>query len=64
MNRKAELVGYTNCGGCPGGNIEYAPEEMKKNGADVIHVATGFLVGYARVRTSTTGDLSHKISIF
>jgi predicted metal-binding protein len=39
-------VGYPNCGGCPGGNIEYAPEEMKKNGADVIHVATGFLVGY------------------
>jgi predicted metal-binding protein len=29
-----ELVGFTTCGGCPGGNIEYAPEEMKKNGAD------------------------------
>ncbi len=41
-----ELVGYTTCGGCPGGNIEYAPEEMKKNGAEVIHLATGFLVGY------------------
>jgi len=41
-----ELVGYTNCGGCPGGNIEYAPEEMKKNGAEVIHLATGFVVGY------------------
>ncbi len=25
-----ELVGYTTCGGCPGGNIEYAPEEMKR----------------------------------
>jgi predicted metal-binding protein len=44
--RDVELVGYTTCGGCPGGNIEYAPEEMKKNGADVIHLATGFLVGY------------------
>jgi predicted metal-binding protein len=42
-----ELVGYTNCGGCPGGNIEYAPEEMKKNGAMVIHFATGFVVGYS-----------------
>jgi len=21
------LVGYTTCDGCPGGNIEYAPEE-------------------------------------
>ena len=41
-----ELVGYTNCGGCPGGNIEYAPEEMKKNGAEVVHFATGFVVGY------------------
>jgi predicted metal-binding protein len=41
-----ELVGYTNCGGCPGGNIEYAPEEMKKNGAELIHLATGFVVGY------------------
>jgi predicted metal-binding protein len=41
-----EIVGYTTCGGCPGGNIEYAPEEMKKNGAEVIHLATGLLVGY------------------
>jgi predicted metal-binding protein len=41
-----ELVGYTGCGGCPGGNVEYAPAEMKKNGAQVIHLATGLLVGY------------------
>jgi predicted metal-binding protein len=41
-----ELVGYTSCGGCPGGNIEYAPEELKKNGAEVIHFATGMVVGY------------------
>lgn len=41
-----ELVGFTTCGGCPGGNIEHAPEEMKKNGAEVIHLATGFVVGY------------------
>lgn len=41
-----ELVGYTACGGCPGGNIEYTPEEMIKNGAEVIHLATGFVVGY------------------
>lgn len=40
------MVGYTTCGGCPGGNIEYAPEEMKKNGAEVIHLATGLVVGY------------------
>ena len=44
--KDVELVGYTTCGGCPGGNIEYAPEEMKKNGATHIHLATGFLVGY------------------
>jgi predicted metal-binding protein len=41
-----EIVGYTRCGGCPGGNIEYAPQEMINNGAEVIHLATGFLVGY------------------
>ncbi|RPI66414.1 MAG: CGGC domain-containing protein [Ignavibacteriales bacterium] len=44
--REVELVAYTTCGGCPGGNIEYAPEEMKKNGAEVIHFATGMVVGY------------------
>lgn len=43
---EVEVVGYTTCGGCPGGNIETAPEEMKENGAEVIHLATGLLVGY------------------
>ena len=41
-----EIAGYTSCGGCPGGNIEYAPEEMIKNGAETIHFATGLVVGY------------------
>ena len=41
-----EIVGFTSCGGCPGGNIEHAPEEMIKNGVNVIHLATGFVVGY------------------
>jgi predicted metal-binding protein len=41
-----EIVGYTTCGGCPGGNIEYSPEEMIKNGAEVIHLATGLVVGF------------------
>jgi predicted metal-binding protein len=44
--KDVELVGYTSCGGCPGGNIEHAPEELKKNGAEVIHFATGMVVGY------------------
>jgi predicted metal-binding protein len=43
---EVELVGFTTCGGCPGGNVEYAPAEMKKNGADIIHFATGLVVGY------------------
>ncbi|MBN2258018.1 MAG: CGGC domain-containing protein [Anaerolineaceae bacterium] len=46
LKSEVELVGYTTCNGCPGGNIEYAGEEMVKNGAQVIHLATGFLVGY------------------
>ncbi len=41
-----EIVGFSYCGGCPGGNIESVPEEMKKNGAQVIHLATGLIVGY------------------
>lgn len=41
-----EIIGYSTCGGCPGGNVESVPEEMKKNGANVIHLATGLVVGY------------------
>lgn len=44
--QEVELVGYTGCDGCPGGNIEYACDEMVGNGADVIHFATGMVVGY------------------
>lgn len=43
---EVELVGFTTCDGCPGGNIEYAGDEMVKNGAEVIHLATGMVVGY------------------
>lgn len=45
-DENVEIVGYTSCGGCPGGNIEYIPDEMKKNGAEIIHFATGMVVGY------------------
>jgi len=45
-DEEVELVGYTTCDGCPGGNIEHAPAEMIKNGAEVIHLATGLIVGY------------------
>jgi len=43
---EVELVGYTSCDGCPGGNVEYAVDEMKKNGVEVVHLATGLIVGY------------------
>jgi len=45
-NMEVEVVGYTTCDGCPGGNVEYAVEEMKGNGAEAIHLATGLVVGY------------------
>ncbi len=45
-DEEIQVVGYSHCGGCPGGNIEYVPAEMKKNGAEVIHLATGLVVGY------------------
>ena len=41
-----ELVGYTTCDGYPGGYIEYTREEMERNGARVIRLATGLVVGY------------------
>jgi predicted metal-binding protein len=44
--KDVELVGYTTCDGCPGGNVEYAGDEMVANGANVIHLATGMVVGY------------------
>ena len=44
--KEVEVIGYTSCGDCPGGNIEYAPAEMKKDGVEVIHFATGMVVGY------------------
>ncbi len=55
-NQEIQIVGYSYCGGCPGGNIEYVPEEMKNNGAEVIHLATGLVVGYPpcpRIRNFT-----------
>ena len=45
-NIDVELVGYTSCDGCPGGNIEYAVDEMMKNNVTKIHLATGLIVGY------------------
>ncbi len=45
-DEELQLVGYSTCGGCPGGNVEYVPEEMIRNGAEVIHLATGMVVGY------------------
>jgi predicted metal-binding protein len=45
-NCQVEVVGYTTCDGCPGGNVEYAVEEMIGNGVQAIHLATGLIVGY------------------
>jgi predicted metal-binding protein len=41
-----EVVAYTSCGGCPGGNIENTAGGFKKYGAEAIHLATGVLAGY------------------
>ncbi len=43
---EVEIVGYSSCDGCPGGNVEYTVDEMKANGVEVIHLATGLIVGY------------------
>jgi predicted metal-binding protein len=41
-----EIVAYTTCGGCPGGNVEEVVSGIKKHGAEAIHFATGVLAGY------------------
>lgn len=41
-----DVVAYTTCGGCPGGNVENTVKGMKKYGAQAIHFATGMLAGY------------------
>ena len=45
-NEPLEVVAYTTCGGCPGGNVEQVIMGIKKNGAQTIHLATGVLAGY------------------
>jgi predicted metal-binding protein len=45
-DEEVEIVGYSTCGGCPGGNVEYVPAEFLKNGCDFVHLATGLVVGY------------------
>lgn len=45
-DEQLQIVGFSYCAKCPGGNIEYVPEEMIKNGAEVIHLSTGFVIGY------------------
>lgn len=45
-DEEVEVVGFASCGGCPGGNVESVPEEFIKNGCEVVHLATGFVVGY------------------
>jgi predicted metal-binding protein len=46
VDEEVEVIGYSTCGGCPGGNIEYVASGMKNYGVDVIHFATGMLAGY------------------
>lgn len=41
-----EVVGWMVCGGCPGERLEAAPADMKKYGAEVIHLASCYLAGY------------------
>ena len=45
-DKPIELVGFIPCGGCPGERLEHSPSDMKKYGAEVIHLASCFLAGY------------------
>jgi predicted metal-binding protein len=46
QNERIEIVGWIACGGCPGERLEYAPADMKKFGAEAIHLASCYLAGY------------------
>jgi predicted metal-binding protein len=46
QDERIEIVGWIACGGCPGERLEYAPADMKKFGAEVIHLASCYLAGY------------------
>jgi len=45
-NEPIEVVGFIACGGCPGERLEFSPADMKKYGAEAIHLGTCFLAGY------------------
>jgi len=45
-NEPIEIVGFISCGGCPGERLEFSPADMKKYGAEAVHLATCFLAGY------------------
>ena len=45
-NEDIMLVGWVACGGCPGERLEFAAADMKKIGADFIHLASCYLAGY------------------
>jgi predicted metal-binding protein len=55
-----EIVGYSSCGGCPGGNVEYVPAEFKKNGATAIHLARGWWSAIRHARISVALKPSSK----
>jgi len=44
-DEEIEVRGCTTWGGRPGDAVAHAPAEMKKNGAEVVRLATGLVVG-------------------
>ncbi len=67
-----EIVGFTNCGGCPGKKAVMRARGLIKHGADTIVFASciqrGFPMGYAcpffnKMREIIAGDLGENIKI-
>lgn len=46
VDEPIEVVGWITCGGCPGERLEHSPTDMKKYGAEVIHLASCYLACY------------------
>ena len=69
---KIELVGFTNCGGCPGKKAVLRARELVKRGADTIAFASciqkGTPIGYPcpfakKMKAIVENDLGDKVTL-
>ena len=64
IEEEIELIGFTNCGGCPGKKVPLRIRELIRRGADTIAFASciqkGTPIGYPRPFAKRMRDLAEK----